>query len=80
MVGGILQLVETFGIPLDITLRYLWERNMVPDWKEMLDYSISIKWNRSTFYNKCEFAVRETYPRDDVDLILERIKILIMGQ
>jgi len=54
-------MVETRGVPLEITLDSLNELNCVPDWIAFIDQSIKCGWVLERTLLKLEIAIKDVY-------------------
>ncbi len=77
MLAGVLGLVFSEGIPLDIILQGLKDAGRIPCWISMYLDSKQENWSTSTFLNKVEQATTDVYGRDFSRTVMERLRYVI---
>lgn len=69
VVGGVFIFVNSFGIPVDLTVDYLRSQNMVIDWEEFVKKALDNHWKPSTIVER----ICECFPnlRETIELLVK---------
>ena len=67
---------EALGIPLEIILMKLEEKNVVVDWVDFCQSAIEHGWNQKTIIDKIRYNVVDVYGRKYCDSIIERLELI----
>jgi len=73
VIGGVFKLVETRGIPIDSVVDSLKSNNMLVDWIDFYESSVTHNWNIKSTFNKIRTALIDVYDKDHADNVIERL-------
>jgi hypothetical protein len=78
VLGGVFSFYETHGLPLDIILSQLWEKNALPDWIALVADMIKAGRPLDRTMEAIEAAVYDAcYPMDVRDQIIDRLHVRV---
>ncbi len=73
VVQGAFYFVETHGIPLDMVIEHLENKNMIIDWCDFYEDALKNNWGVRTIFTKIEMALLDLYGRDYAENVLCRL-------
>lgn len=77
VVGGVFSLYDTRGLPLDVVLDTLKERNIVPDWPLFCMDALRAGWKPSTIKTRIADAVADVYGHTYCAEVQKRLNALL---
>lgn len=75
-IDGVFRMFDTIGLPLDIILDQLHERDLVVSWKHFFRDALKAGWTLKTTMNRVTIAVRDAYLPDYADEVVKRLELL----
>lgn len=77
VVRGVYRFYETMGLPLDVTLEYLRERKMIPDWPAFLLEAVEAGMSPERALSLLDSAISDSYGAATRDVVVSRLKRLM---
>lgn len=71
------RVVVTYGVPLDTTVQFLYDNNLLIDWIEFLESSIKEGWNLKSTLVKIETSLIDIRGKEYTDDVVLRLKYYI---
>jgi len=76
--AGVYSFYETYGLPLSIMLGLMWDKNMVPDWVELIAEAVRAGRPRERAIGWVIAAAHDAaYPKDVEGFIVSRLEKLL---
>lgn len=77
VVQGAFYFVETHGIPLDMVIQQLENKNMIIDWCDFYECALENNWGVRTIFSKIEIALFDLYGRDYAENVIKRLHLYL---
>lgn len=74
VVSGVFRCYETIGMPLDVLLTILWDKNAIPDWLSFFDEAVKAGMKRDRILAKVEEAAYDTYGAEFGEQVMLRLR------
>lgn len=75
VVAGVYRFYETVGLPLDVILSELNQRNALPCWNTLVDEMKTAGWGERKIRGTLDAAIAAVYPREFCAVVMERVDI-----
>lgn len=79
VVAGVFRCYETTGLPIDVILECLRQKNMVPDWLTFYVEALRAGMKHERIVSKLDSAISDIYGKNFKDVVIERIELVAKG-
>ena len=77
VVNGFFKMYDTNGMPMDILLTIMDEKNMVPSWTQFVIDALNAGWKEKTIIHRVSEATTDVFGPEYSDIVIKRIKEIL---
>ena len=76
VVAGVYEFHETYGMPLDFLLSYLYDKDIIPDWVDMYNWAIKNNMKHDRIISKLIDPIEDSYGKEFAISVKQTLELL----